>query len=559
MPLKTSAPQHSSARKPQRRGSAPSNAPARVRGLLKTLLFGALVCAMVFVLSVLFTPTGERFGDAKDTIRGLYDQPAESVEVMAVGASTMRWGFSPDYLYKEYGIRAYDCCTSAQAPMVGYYLLQEALRVQGSSIRLALIDMGPYVKGKNFFKSTDVERAIINMDPSKIKYELIEDLLKNYPEVRRSEQYVPLLRYHERWNELESADFESLLGNDYDTYAHGQNLSFESNATRGTAGKHTTEKNDAITPEIDTDKDDIEALYDDVSLSYLDKIIELCADNEVQGLFMKTPASMWTDARHDACANLAKRYDVPLLDMSLPEIRDACGVDYDLDYYDSKHANILGSLKITGYLGSYLHDNFDLTDARGSAADEEMEADLQRYEQAVQDAQLARSSTLEAYLDLLSESKGRYTVFATVKGEAADALTPEARAKLEQLGLDGLAALEHGQSYAGVLDGGACVGQKTGTSGKEVTLSGAYRDGQVLLKKTSMQAGAVLDDPLVLVSAARDGQAHTDIMLDGEDLSESAPGINFVVYNRETNTLLDTSAFNTHTGSARSSDLAASA
>ena len=67
-----------------------------VQGVLRAVVFGVLVFAMVVVLSIVLTPSGARFGDAKDTIRGLYDQPKGTVQVVAVGASTMRWGFSPD-------------------------------------------------------------------------------------------------------------------------------------------------------------------------------------------------------------------------------------------------------------------------------------------------------------------------------------------------------------------------------------------------------------------------------------------------------------------------------
>ena len=523
-----------------------------VQGVLRAVVFGVLVFAMVVVLSIVLTPSGARFGDAKDTIRGLYDQPKGTVQVVAVGASTMRWGFSPDYLYETYGVSAYDCCTSAQSPMVGYYLLKEALRVHGDSITLALVDMGPYVKGDNPFKSTDIERAIINMDMSPIKLELIADLKKNF-KVRLSEQLVPLLRYHERWDELDSGDFKALVGKDYETFSHGQNLSYESNATRHNAGGYTTEKNDLITTEIDTPMEEIEALYDDLGLYYLDKIVELCKENNLDILFMKTPASMWTDKRHDAGAYLAEKYGVDYLDMSIPSIRDACGVSYDLDYYDSKHANVLGSLKITDYLGNYLVNHFELDDVRGQEAYSFMDADLERYAQAVEDAGLARCTTLESYLALLD--KDRYTIFVSVKSDAAENLSDEARAGFAKLGFEDLSTLRNGESYVGVVDGGARIAEAKDEEGAKVVLKGSYQDGRVIMQPRSMQAGASFDRSLEVVSIARDGDARSDIMIDGDDVSESKPGINFAVYNRESGTLLDTSCFDTHLGSDRTTDL----
>ena len=88
-----------------------------------------------------------------------------------------------------------------------------------------------------------------------------------------------------------------------------------------------------------------------------------------------------------------------------------------------------------------------------------------------------------------------------------------------------------------------------------MVLKGSYQDGRVIMQPRSMQAGASFDRSLEVVSIARDGDARSDIMIDGDDVSESKPGINFAVYNRESGTLLDTSCFDTHLGSDRTTDL----
>jgi hypothetical protein len=59
--------------------------------------------------------------------------------------------------------------------------------------------------------------------------------------------------------------------------------------------------------------------------------------------------------------NIAAEYGVPAINML--EIQGL--VDYDVDFMDAGHMNILGATKVTKYLGDWLSENSDLPDHRG--------------------------------------------------------------------------------------------------------------------------------------------------------------------------------------------------
>ena len=139
--------------------------------------------------------------------------------------------------------------------------------------------------------------------------------------------------------------------------------------------------------------------------------------------------------------------------------------------------------------------------------------------------------------------------------EAAAGLSDAAREGFDALGFSGLADLSENQSYVGVVDGGFLLCQKSSEDGKKVEVSGSYKDGKTIYSKTNMQAGSRINDPFVVSSIGKDGGAAAVISINGEEKFENGQGVNFVVYNRETGVLLDTSSFSTHNGSKRTSDL----
>lgn len=522
-----------------------------LKSCAKAVLF--LFCCLLIVmgLSALLTPS---FEPQRTTIRGMYEQPRGSVEVVALGGSTLLDGFSPMRLYDKHGISSYNCCSFNQSPLISYWLLKEMLRLQGDSISLVVFDATALAREtKKLSMSSYAERVSNQMPLSPVKIGFTRDMARELSGATWLEYLVPVLRFHSRWPSLNEDDFESLTTKTYSTFGHGQRTQAASNLTNGTAGKYTDSKNQAITAEYSFSKKKLAAVWNKKSLEYFDKIIDLCRENDIDILMMKTAWSKWGDKEHDSISLLAKRRDIPFVDLSEPDIWKSCGMSYDTDYKDEKHPNVLGSLKISDWLGDYLEEHYDLRDVREDAISSRMNEDLARFNSTVENAQLPLTRNLNDYLTLL-DNQG-LDIFISVKGEAADSLDDNTRKQMEDLGFTELSKLGSQSSYVGVRNNGEVVLEVLQQDGEAVTAKGSYHSGKVVFCPGHSTAAANEKHALVMTSTGADNGSSAEISIKGKNQSENKQGLNIVVCDHETGDILDTAAFDTHVGLNRVTDL----
>ena len=526
----------------------------RWKKAVRAVLFAVLTACLVALLSSLLTPSFRT--DARYTVLGMYEQKTNTVQVAAFGASTMRRAFSPDYLFETYGLSAYGCCTSSQPPIASYYLLQDLLKSQGESLSVVLLDASSIVNTSSFFTSSvGAERVAACMPLSLTKIQYIWEMSNEYEDIEFIEQLIPVLKYHTRWSELGEDDYVEFPVDRDQAKLHGQAIfssMFWSNVSRGKSGAYTDEINRTITESVDFSEEELRACWNDSSVKYMEKTIELCRQKGINVLLVMIPRQDWGDLQHDSVALFAQERGLEFADMALPSVLASCNLSYDTDYSDEKHPNLLGSYKLSDYLGRYLEEHFDFSDTRDGATSIS-DDDLDFFSQLDEDARLWTCVSLEEYLDRID--RDRYTVLISVKGEAADGLSAQVRVKLEAMGLRKLSELTKNESYVGVLDGGRLLAEKSDIKGATVTVDGAYSHGTALVKGMSMQPGAKLNDPLHLLSQGKDIGGKSEIIVDGSNKSENGRGINFVIYSKETGCMLDTASFDTHLGSQRTSDL----
>ena len=535
--------------------SAVHENPRKKRLAIKVGIAVVLVCLLVGTLSVLLMPTFR--ADATYTIREAYDLPDDSVEVVVLGASTLHRAFSPDYAYEHYGINSFNSGSNAQPPIASYYLLKDLENSQRGSLKVVLLDASTLVNTGDFFTSSvGAERVAGCMSPSLNKLEYLWAVSQEYDDVQFFELLIPVLRYHDRWEELEDDDFayNSLVAQS--GHFHGQPLfpsTLWSNVTQGNAGSYGREKNLTITQEIEDDPADLRADWVDLSARYIDRIALFCSENDLELVLVKTPEANWGDRQHDSVAQFAKERGLEFLDMTLPEIWDSCDLSYDTDFNDDKHPNLSGSMKLTKYLGESLLHCYSLSDDRLEESGGFTSEDLEMFSQTVEDSNLSSCTSLTEYLDLIN--RDRYTVFISVRGEAAEGIGEEQRAMFESMGLEKLSNLIPNQSYIGILSGGEVLLEKVGEDGSKIEQQGSFDGEKVLTRKTNMQPNAQLEDSLTLASTGKDSGANATIKIRGGQKAENKRGINFVIYNHETGCMIDTSSFDTHLGLKRTSDL----
>ena len=159
----------------------------------------------------------------------------------------------------------------------------------------------------------------------------------------------PILRYHSRYDELTSEDFEYLFkrkDNTFNGFLVNKNIKpVESLPTKRPLGNYQ---------------------FADICYEYLDKITKLCKDNEIKLVLIKAPSlyPYWYDEYDKQIQEYAEKNDVDYY--NLKNYVDEIGIDFSVDTYDAGlHLNLTGATKLSKFFAKILKENYNLTDYSG--------------------------------------------------------------------------------------------------------------------------------------------------------------------------------------------------
>ena len=102
----------------------------------------------------------------------------------------------------------------------------------------------------------------------------------------------------------------------------------------------------------------------EVSINYLDKMIERCKKENIEFILYHVPSPDSSSyARYIPVKKYADQKGIRLLELNYDNKK--IGIDWDKDTSDGgDHLNLFGAEKVSIYLGKYLKDNYDLPDHR---------------------------------------------------------------------------------------------------------------------------------------------------------------------------------------------------
>lgn len=333
----------------------------------KTVRWTASAVIFLLIGLLLFGKISEvlrkKTGGVSDMVHSLYEIEENTVDVLCMGSSHGYSSFQPNVLWKEYGMTSYVMCSHRQTATSTYYLLKEALNYQKPKI--LFLETYYFFTGEKYVDDASLRFAFDGVKPGKVKHEMISDMLADKSFKSKLSYYIPFLKYHGRWEELENSDFNSR------TYLKGSIFDF------------TVYKMEE--PELPTEGRDLPGNVP----AYLEKIIELCKEHDIQ-LILYTAPYGYADESAESFANkqsiniTLKTYcaerDIPYFDFQ--RITDA-GIDWEQDFRDYAHMNTNGASKITQYLGAYLQQNYEMIDHRDDEKFQSWERDYQLYAKAV--------------------------------------------------------------------------------------------------------------------------------------------------------------------------------
>ncbi len=326
--------------------------PSRLGPVLKCAAFLLLLALTVQLASGVLRNKNYASASA-----AFYEEPKDSLDVLLMGSSHMLNAVAPMQLWEEHGIASNNLAQNGQVLPVTYYHLQEALRFQRP--KLIVLDIYKAIQDSLIDSTASLHYTLDNMTFGLPKLRAVFDLL---PQGERMEFLVDIIPYHSRWKELTQADFTPP-----DTTEKGAQALF------------------AITPLPDFTVMPASAAAEpvEVALRYLEKIVALCREEQVELLFVAVPFATPADddlSRQEVVngmAAYAEAWGVPFVNMM--HHTEEMGFDYAQDMADVFHANWRGMEKITAWLGDYLADHYPLPDRRGESAYQSWNEALENY------------------------------------------------------------------------------------------------------------------------------------------------------------------------------------
>lgn len=284
----------------------------------KLIVVGIVFCFLLSIFSMPFQKYhkyGYQFEEVQSKTK-LVNEQKTSIDCVFLGDSQGWSTYSPIQLYKEHGFTSLNLCTPGQFMYDTYVLLKNTYKKQKP--KLVVIDANMMFSFLNPLKFVLLQNFPIfhyhNIDTNKI-----------------SEEYFAKKGFNE---------YEGIVG-------YTGSLDYMESEERNTLSKQ--------------------------AMQYLDKINQLCKENESQMLLVNTVSPLvWSNVRHEIIQKWCDDNDVNYVDYNTSEQLGAIDFDFNNDFRDGgDHVNLNGSRKICKNLGNYIKQNYALEDHRKDSSYQE--------------------------------------------------------------------------------------------------------------------------------------------------------------------------------------------
>lgn len=285
--------------------------------------------------------TGEYYLEMADPKTAQHD-------VIILGDCEVYENISTETLWEEYGIRSYIRGNPKQTMWQSYGLLQETLKYETPKVVILSV----------FAMQFDAPQSEIYnrmmLDSMRWSKEKAETIRASMTEKESFLSYVfPVLRYHERWNQLTEEDFTYFFQRPNRTI-HGYLPHY---------GVKAAEK----WPQVPIGDEN----FGPQAYEYLDKIRLLCEENGITLILIKAPSlyPTWYEGYEEQIEEYARSYELSYYNYL--EMAEDIGIDYSTDTYDGGlHLNDEGAKKLARAIGQMLMEKTEVTDQRDESKEQ---------------------------------------------------------------------------------------------------------------------------------------------------------------------------------------------
>ncbi len=310
----------------------------------------ALAAALVLFLVIGQTFYFRYLDHDQRRIESFYKEPADSLDVVFLGASEFFADLSSAQAYEEFGFTSYPFCTQANPVTLWKYEMQDIIEKQHPQL-IVIETNGALYDKKRIYRESSLRRVADNMPESENKAAMIAAIGHDDALSYR----FPFLKYHKNW-EHPAALFKE-APNTLAMYLRGG--SYLKGVCSNTADAPSA-------PMIDVTDDHSSRPLDPAAQECLEDFLDYCKTVDVPVLFTRFPHRV-SEAeedylRYQRSNELGKiitdaGFDFINLDHSMAEI----GIDPAADFYNNEHLNAWGMKKMTSWFGRYLMDRYKIS------------------------------------------------------------------------------------------------------------------------------------------------------------------------------------------------------
>ena len=348
-----------------------------IKKVITALVLLALSFGILWFVQRLLMPKYQK-GVIEGSFTEEYYKEKVPHDVVFFGDCDAYESYSPIKMYEEYGISSYIRGSGEQYINQSYYLLKDVLRTEKPKVVVMSIHNLQHSAPHNEHYN---RMTLDGMRWSKDKVDAIKSSLM------KEETFIsyvfPILRYHDRWNQLTKTDFEHVFTKDITSH-NGYYMRCDI-CPKGYLPSMPLRLN---------------YRFSDFSWYYLDQIRILCEENGIELLLVRAPIEYgWYEQWDENVEQYAEEYGLTYINFC--DYADEIGIDMNVDTYDGGlHLNITGAEKLSVYFGRYLVDNYDLTDYRTVpevAAEYEKDIEFYNYMRDDQYREIEQYGELRSY------------------------------------------------------------------------------------------------------------------------------------------------------------------
>lgn len=292
-------------------------------------------------------------------VREYYDSPGNH-DVIFLGDCEVYESFSPVTLWEEYGIHSYIRGGPSQTIWQSYYLLEDTFAKEIPEV--VVFNVLSMQHGETVSEAYNR----MNLDGMRWSAAKISAIRQSMTEEETFLSYLfPLLRFHDRWRELEPED--------YKYWMKRENVSYNGYLMQtGVKPVTVVPEKTPLTQET----------FSDICYEYLDKIRRLCEENKVELVLMKAPSlyPYWHEEWEEQIEEYAEKFGLDYYNFL--ELKEETGIDYQVDTYDAGlHLNVSGAEKLSRYFGKILKERYTLSEHQDQKLNQYYKELKQRYEE----------------------------------------------------------------------------------------------------------------------------------------------------------------------------------